>query len=371
MNLFILDSIDINTFGGYQNWINLTAPALAKRGHKVTIAGRPHSEYLRRFKVTGDSVRVFEIEISGDFNPLTIVKLKKQFEKERTDIVICDFNKDVRLAGLAACLQKEIKVVWHLGLNITKNSFVHKFLTPKLIDAAVVPSENLKKQIVASGYIDEDIVKVIPHGIPDTIFKLSREEAAEELRKKYHINQDNLVVVTSGRFVEQKGHIYLIDAAVGIVKDFPNITFLLLGDGPLESKLKSRITDSNLTEHFIFAGMLDNFDLELAGSDLMIHPSIEEPFGFSVLEGMRAGLPIVASRIGGIPEFAIDGKTAKLIESKNPKALSKAVIDFMNNPTEMVHYGTAGRKRWQEGFHLDTMVDRWDNYLKELLKPVN
>lgn len=371
MNLLFLDSINIKTFGGYQNWISLIAPELARRGHQVTIVGRPNSEFIRRFRKQSTSVNIFELAISGDFNPFTISKLARQFKKENIDIVICDFNKDVRLGGLAARFSNRPKVIWRLGLNVTKNNFIHRFLTPMLIDAAVVPSADLKRQVVASGYINSGDVTVIPHGIPELDFNPIGEEAAKSLRTKYNIPEENKIAVTSGRFVEQKGHKYLVDAAREIVNKYPNMTFLFLGDGPLENKLKNKISEYKLEKHFVFAGMLSDFNLELTGSDLMIHPSVEEPFGFSVLEGMRAGLPVVASRVGGIPEFAIDNKTALLIDPCNSELISRAVIDFLDSPEKMSAFGQAGKQRWRDGFKLEVMVNRWENYLKNLIGSEN
>jgi len=368
MNLLFLDSIDVKTFGGYQNWISLLAPELAGRGHRVTVVGRPNSEFIRRFTRQPAYVNIVELAISGDFNPLTISKLAGQFKKENIDIIICDFNKDVRLGGLAARFSNRPKVIWRLGLNITRNNFVHRFLTPKLIDAAVVPSADLKRQVVASGYIDSKIITVIPHGIPELDFDLTDDKAAQKLRVKYNIPEENKVAVTSGRFVEQKGHKYLVDAAGEIIRKFPDMTFLFLGDGPQEKTLRKKISEYRLEKHFIFAGMLSDFNLELAGSDLMIHPSVAEPFGFSVLEGMRAGLPVVASRVGGIPEFAIDNKTALLIDPCNSDLISRAVLDFLNSPEKMKAFGQAGKQRWRNDFGLEVMVNRWEDYLGNLIE---
>ncbi len=367
MNLLILDSIETKTFGGYQNWICLIAPELAKRGHKLFVVGRPQAEFFNRFERQANGLKLFELPISGDFNPFTIAKLAQLFNKENIDVVICDFNKDVRLGGLAARFSNQPKVVWHLGLNITKKNFVHRFLTPRLIDTAVVPSADLKRQVVASGYIDAKIVTVIPHGIPPLDFNYDKAEANRDLKIKYDIPIDNSIAITSGRFVSQKGHKYLVEATKDVVAQFPNVTFLFLGDGPLEIKLKAIIAEYKLEKHFVFAGMLSDFDLELAGSDLMIHPSVEEPFGFSVLEGMRAGLPVVASRIGGIPEFAINNKTALLIEPCNSKLLSTAVLDLMKSPEKMKAFGQSGKKRWSDDFKLDVMVLAWEKYLDNLI----
>lgn len=367
MNLLFLDSIDINTFGGYQNWISLMAPELASRGHQVTITGRPKSEFIRRFRKQSTNVKIFELPISGDFNPFTIFKLANRFRKENIDIVICDFNKDVRLGGLAARFSNKPKVIWRLGMDITRNNFVHRFLTPKLIDRAVVPSADLKKQVIESGYINGRDVTVIPHGIPEVNNKCSNDKASKSLKAKYNIPQTSIIAVTSGRFVGRKGHDNLIEAAAGIVDKFPDVVFLLLGDGPLEPMLREKIAKYGLEKHFIFAGMLSDFDLELAGADLMIHPSIAESFGFAVLEGMRAGLPVVACRVGGIPEFAIDGKTAILIESYDTASIEQAVLDFLNSPEKMKAFGQAGKQRWSDDFKLEVMVTNWENYFSNLL----
>ena len=79
MNILFLDSIDKETYGGYQNWIRLVAMELIKRGHKITIAGRPDSEYLRRVGEADEHIVQYPLKLSGDFHPVTISKLKPMF----------------------------------------------------------------------------------------------------------------------------------------------------------------------------------------------------------------------------------------------------------------------------------------------------
>ena len=156
MNILFLDSVDRQTFGGYQNWISLLAPALKKKGYDITVAGRPDSSFIRRLRAQQPTPRIMEIAISGDFNPATIYRINRYLDEAAIDIIICDFNKDVRLGGLAARMNGRTKVLWRMGLNITKNNFIHRFLTPILIDAVAVPSEGLKKQVIESEYISTE-----------------------------------------------------------------------------------------------------------------------------------------------------------------------------------------------------------------------
>lgn len=368
MNILFLDSIEKETYGGMEKWIRLTAAGLSKRGHNVTVAGRPGSEFLRRIANTSHGTRILELDISGDFNPVTIARLRKFLSVNSIDVVTVNFNKDIRLGGLAARLEGGPRVIWSVGLDITKDNLVHRYLTPRLIDGVIVPSQALKRQITKFGYINADIVEVIPRARNDTPSVRPRAQAAVDLRRKYGLPEESVVAVTVGRFVEQKGHSYLVKAAVEIVRKHPDVVFLLLGDGPLRHKLESEIAKSRLERHFIFAGMLDDVDGDLVGADLMIHPSIEEPFGNALIEGMWAGLPIVASRVGGIPEVVVEDQTALLVEQRHSGQLAAATLQLLESPSKRESFGLAGQKWWRSEFQLEAMIDRVERCLTKFTK---
>ena len=113
--------------------------------------------------------------------------------------------------------------------------------------------------------------------------------------------------------------------------------------------------------------MLDNINLELAGSDLMIHPAKEEPFCIALLEGMRAGLPVVASQVGGIPEVLADGDCGILVQPRSPEAISLAVRKLLAEPERMRRLGQNGRQRWSEQFCYTTMVERVERVFESTL----
>lgn len=367
MNILFLDSVDPKTYGGMEEWIRLVASGLAKRGHTVSVCGRKESEFLRRIK-SADNLSLIALAISGDFNPVTISRIRKEIEQRNIDIVVTNFNKDIRLGGLAAKLHGSPKVIWSAGLDITKDSMVHRQLTPRLIDSVIVPSKALAKQVCKFGYINEAMVEVIPIGIPELPKTAERDKSRRLLCREFGIPSDAIIAVTSGRFVEQKGHSYLLSAIPEILRKHANTFFLLLGSGPLEDELRDAGERCKLNGHLIFAGMRDKVDEILTGCDLMIHPSIEEPFGISILEGMRASLPVVASDVGGIPEVVSDGKTATLIEPRNASLLAKAVCDLLEDQSKMMAFGRSGRKRWQEEFNESTMIDRVEIHCESVLR---
>jgi glycosyltransferase involved in cell wall biosynthesis len=153
-----------------------------------------------------------------------------------------------------------------------------------------------------------------------------------------------------------------VEAAPEIVRQVPKVIFLFLGDGHHEGSLRSRIAELGLGDNFVFAGMLDKIDLELAGSDLMVHPAIEEPFSHAILEGMRAGLPVVASRVGGIPEALVDGECAVLVPARDPDSLATATVRLLLSEDTRASFGRAAQDRWRGHFRIDTMMRQVEAY---------
>lgn len=367
MNLLFLDSVDRQTFGGYENWIVLTAKHFAEQGHRVTVVGRPESEYLRRASSTAVGAEIFELPISGDFNPVTIHRLKNILAERRIDLMTVNFNKDVRIGGLAARWYGPTRVCWRLGLDITSAGWGHRFLSPRLVDGVIVPSHALKRQVLRHDYLKDEMVQVIHNGTEDKFMQRPDPEAAIALRAKYNLATDSLVAVTVGRFVDQKGHVYLVNAARDIVAQVPDVVFILLGDGEHEAMLRSRIGEYDLERHFVFAGMQDNIDLEFTGADLMVHPAIEEPFSHAILEGMRAGLPIAASAVGGVPEALVDDQTAYLVHPRRPDELAAVVLRLLRSQDLRLQLGLANQERWREHFRLKTMMQKVEAYFASLL----
>lgn len=365
MNLLFLDSIEAETFGGMEEWIRLVAVGLRVRGHCPLVVGRKDSEFLRRICRCG--IETHEMRISGDFDPTTIASLRSIIVQRKVDLVCVNFNKDVRLGGLAAKWAGSVPVVWSVGLDIAGDSWVHRALTPRLISGVVVPSNSLKVQLLAHGYLPHEGIEVIPIGIEDIPATSDRGGARTRIRQQFSLPSVSLVAVTVGRFVEQKGHSYLIDAIPQMIGSHPKMRYLLVGDGALRVVLESQARDLGVSEQVVFGGMRDDVAAILAGCDLMIHPSVEEPFGIAILEGMRAGLPVVASRVGGIPEVLGDSSGGVLVESRNPNAIATAVNDLFDRRGEFGESGRVNRLRFESLFTADKMTDRLERYFDRIV----
>lgn len=369
MKVAFLNSIEKTTYGGMEEWIRLVSGGLVRRGHEAMLIGRPDSVYLKRSAGANRAVRTAALNISGDFNPFTVRSIKRLLHSHKIDLLSVNFNKDVRLGGIAARLGRRVPVVWSVGIDITKRKWRHRFLTPRLVDRVVVPSRALKTELVASRCVKDSLIEVIPIGVEPENPDYDRAQIRRDLRIRYGLPDNALVAVTAARLVYKKGHEYLIDAATELTKRYPNLYFLFLGDGAKEPVLRQQVKQLGLESRILFAGMLDNIDRELAGSDLMIHPSKEEPFGIAILEGMRAGLPVAASRVGGIPDVVAEGETALLFEPRNPDAIIEVVSNLLSDKDRMAQLGAAGKKRATTRFRLEDMIDNIERFFLSMLPP--
>ena len=355
-NILFINSIDSAVWGGLENWMELAGLGLARRGHHVWLAGRDDSQFLRRVS-THPEVTILPIDVGGDFNPVTVRQMAGIVRKHEIDLALCNFVKDVRLAGLARKLTGGFKIIWTPGVNLAKRSLSHRWLFAGFVDGVIVPSRHLRDAIVASGYIDPSRFKVIPVGIDDTLWTEDRADSRRFVRRQFRFPDDAVVCLTSGRFVRQKGHRYLLESARDLAERCDKLFFLLLGDGPLQEELQRQVTESGLAERVVFGGLLDDHRKAVFGSDIYVHPAIIEPYGVVLVEAMAAGLPVVATRVGGIPEVVCEGETAVLVDAAHPGQLTTAVEQLYTNSSMRESMGRAGLERFGRLFRMDTMID--------------
>ena len=174
-------------------------------------------------------------------------------------------------------------------------------------------------------------------------------------------------VVTVANLRPEKGHDTLIAAAARIVSERPETEFLIVGDGVLRDSLERRVSELGLSRQIRFLGERSDVAGLLASSDVFVLPSRSEACPNSVLEAMAAGLPIVATRVGGVPELIDSGRTGLLVDADRPAELAEAVLDLIDDPQRASHLGRAARKAAERRFSFDRMVSTFEHlYLSEL-----
>ncbi|MEZ5359576.1 MAG: glycosyltransferase family 4 protein [Candidatus Zixiibacteriota bacterium] len=364
--ILFLNSIDAAVWGGLEHWMEMCGLGLADRGHAIHFAGREDSEFLRHLDKY-DNVDLHPLSISGDFHPATIKALAGLIKKHAIELVLCNFVKDVRLAGLAHKLAQNYKIFWTPGVNLAKKSLSHKLLMTPFVDRAIVPSKHLRDEIVASGFLKSDIFEILPIGIDEVFWTKDKAACRQKIIAKYNLPDTAVICVTSGRFVPQKGHVHLIEAARPLIKKYPDLYFLFLGDGDLEDDLRTQIKQAGMESKFIFCGLLDDHRDVVFSADIYVHPAIIEPFGIVLVEAMAASLPVIACKVGGIPEVVADGETAILVSPASPPDLTNAISRLYTDANLRETLGQGGFQRYRKRFRKATMIDKLEKLIQQEL----
>ena len=176
-------------------------------------------------------------------------------------------------------------------------------------------------------------------------------------------------VVVVANLRSEKGHDVLIDAAVIVRRRFPDATIECVGHGPELDSLVERAGRLRLLHAFRFTGHRDDVAARLADADLFVLPSRSEAFPNAVLEAMAAGLPVVASAVGGILELIDSGRTGLLVPPGEPQPLADALCRLMEDPALAARLGDAGRDEARARYSFDRMVAAFESlYLEELTR---
>ncbi|MEK6775501.1 MAG: glycosyltransferase family 4 protein [bacterium] len=182
------------------------------------------------------------------------------------------------------------------------------------------------------------------------------KEEQGKLREELGLGKGSRVIGFVSKLWEGKGHEIALHAMVRVAEEIPDAKLLLVGEGPLKPKLIELARKLGIEQSMVFAGFRTKIAEITSLCELCILPSFFEGMGRVLLEAGACGKPVVASRVGGIPDVIVDGVTGFLVPSGDPAALSEAVLRLMRDPGSAVKMGEAARKRINEKYDVRTMV---------------
>jgi glycosyltransferase involved in cell wall biosynthesis len=176
-------------------------------------------------------------------------------------------------------------------------------------------------------------ISIIPNPVNVNIFRpISRSKS----RSLLNLPLNKKIILTVGSLTEVKGHTYLIDAAYVISKTRQDIIFIIIGTGPLKNFLLSKIKKLGLSNKVLMIGEKphEEIPLWLNASDLFVLPSVNEGLPSVILEAIACGRPVVATRVGGIPDVVSSSAIGILVEPRDRKALAQAILEALNRKWE-------------------------------------
>jgi glycosyltransferase involved in cell wall biosynthesis len=230
----------------------------------------------------------------------------------------------------------------------------------------VVVSQDLKSFFCRSTGIQADRVQVVYNGIDSQ--PLSGFTRDPELLRSCGIPRDALIVGTVGNLYPVKGHIHLIRAIPMILKQRSNTHIVILGRGAQDELLRSEAVALGVQGHMHLLGYREDTPRWLAAMDIFTLPSLSEGLPLSLLEAMGAGVPVVVTAVGGMPEVVTHGTTGLIVPPADSQALASTISSLLSNRPYAAELGAAGRRLVSEHFSMHRMVQDYQSLYRVLLR---
>ena len=200
----------------------------------------------------------------------------------------------------------------------------------------------------------EQKIGTIMNGVDTNLFN---PNAQLDLRLK----EEGPIIMTTRRLVVKNGVIYLAKAFKKVIKEFPKVKLVIIGDGPEKKRIKKEINDLQITENVNFIGMVPNKEIPsyLASANVVVVPSIVEASSISVLEAMAMKKPVVASDIPGIREITSDGSNCVLVPAKKTDSIAEAILSLLNSEQKAEKIASLGYEEVKQNY-------TWEKKAKEI-----
>jgi glycosyltransferase involved in cell wall biosynthesis len=227
-------------------------------------------------------------------------------------------------------------------------------------------ADAMSEQYIAAGIGDAGRYETIHSGMNVEAFAQATPDA--DLAASLGIRPGDLVVGKIARLFRLKGHEYLIEAASRIVEREPRVKFLLMGDGSYRDRYERRVRELRLTDHFIFAGLVEPSEIPryVALMDLLVHLSLREGLPRTLPQALAAGKPVIAFDVDGAREICLPDRTGILLTAGDTDGLVAAVTGLLRDSLARHRMGQEGRALVLEEFGEDRMVDRIEQLYRGL-----
>lgn len=328
------------------------AKELKRRGHNLVFcsSGGGLVKEIKEQNMTHHKIEDLAVERRNFINIFkTIFLIRRILINENIDIIHGHNAASTFLAYIATKLiNKNIRII--NTVHGEGKEFFLKIVPFKLIAV----SNNAKNNLINRG-IPKDKIFVLHNGIINLEkFDVNNKDNTS-FRQEINIKKNELLVGSVAVMTGKKGHDEIIKSIPQIITRCPNTKFVFVGDGVKLNDYKKRVNKMNINDKVIFAGRRRDIPNVMSSLDVFVHMSNQETFGMVLIEAMSMKKPVVARKVGGIPEVVLDKETGFLVN--DIETFSEKVIKLLKNKKLRLNMGAQGYKRVLSLFTIDKTID--------------
>ncbi|HEX5513738.1 MAG TPA: glycosyltransferase family 4 protein [Gammaproteobacteria bacterium] len=313
-------------------------------------------------KAAREFVRVVEIPCRGDHDLAFLWRLQRLLRRERPDLVHLHSRRGAdTLGGIAAKLASVPAILSRRVDNPEPRWLVA--LKYRLYARVITISDGIRQVLLREGLPDEKI-RCVPSAVDTERYRPDGDR--EWFRQELGIRDDQPVIGMIAQLIPRKGHEVLLDALPAVLAQLPDLQVLLFGKGPLQEPLAAEIAERGMSQTVRLMGFREDLERIIPCLDLVVHPAYMEGLGVALLQAAACGVPIVATRAGGIPEIVKPDYNGELIDPGDSVGLGRAIQRLLADRPLTAQMGRQGRALVEKNFSISSMVQGNLNVYREL-----
>jgi glycosyltransferase involved in cell wall biosynthesis len=339
---------------GTERYVESLITSLNGKYIKAYLAYNEEGLLADRMRAAG--IETFRITMKNPFDLKAVMELSKLCKKLDIDVIHAQFLRENYIALLSRLINPKVKVMYTNHFIIPNNfaqRLCNRVLTAMESNIIAVCNKG-KEQMIANG-VNGKIIKVVFNGVNPDIWGKTEKST---MREEFGIGNDEFVMLCASRFAHDKGHNFLVNSIAELKKQTDNkFKLVLAGDGPLLEEVKQQVKSLQLEDTILFVGFRKDIKNLMDGSDLYINSSEHEALSFLMVEVLAAGLPLIATDMGGNRDI-INPETncGLLVRYDDAKDLAEAISKVMNDSELQKTLRENAKKAVRDRFSLESMV---------------
>lgn len=303
---------------------------MRQRGHRLTLIAPTKAALFQNCQKEG--IEVIPVEWDRELFISNVFKLQTIFRERSVDVVNPHSSRDGWVAGLAARFARVPLLIRSRHIEVDyPNRLTSSIAFARLPHYVITTSERIRRRLIDELAVPHNRIDTVPTGIDTDRF----QPRPSTLRQETGIPADHKIVGMISVLRSWKGHIHFIEAARELSKTLLPLHFVIAGDGPQRDTIRQLLDEYKLNDKITLLGHRHDVDNILAGLDCLCLPSTaHEGVPQIILQAHAVATPVIATRIGGIPEVVTDRVTGRLVAPQNSSELASAINDTLLNPDQ-------------------------------------
>ena len=362
----ILHLIETSGPGGAENVLVSLAVSQKQLGHTVHVCLRKKGWLYDR--LIEHQINVFIVPMDGYVNVIWLRVLGQFIQQNSINVLHCHEFTMIFYGSLLAKKKRLSVIATFHGVKFYADRWYRRLMVRLASKRStfVAVSRDTGRVLCERVGVKADRVVLIENAID--LQKYGGKSSKNQLKAEFGLNEKTKIVGAIGSLYDVKGHIFLVRAAKLVLEKYPQVLFVIAGRGYLQEALTSEIESLEIADQFKLLGFCENIPEVLADLDIFAMPSISEGLPLTLLEAMASSLPVVVTKVGGMPEVIKDRLNGFIVDPKDEDGLAEKIMILLGDVERGVAMGKRNRESVKEKYSLDVMVSRYISLYDRCLK---